>query len=63
MEPSPPQLSVTSLLIVVACVAINLWLFSLGPLWGILGISVTKHVLVALLCKLLGLDRRSTAEP
>lgn len=63
MEPPPPQLSLTSLLLLVACVALNLWLFSIGPLWGILGISVTKHLLVAVLCKLLGLDRRTTAGP
>lgn len=51
------QMSVAVLLGVVAGVALNLWLFRLGMLWGFLGLSVTKHVLTAYLCQVLGVDR------
>ena len=51
------QISVAAFLGVVACVAVNIWLFRLGVLWGILGVNVTKHVLTAYLCQVLGLDR------
>ena len=55
------QLSVASLLGVVACVALNIWLFRLGALWGILGLNVSKHVVIAALCQRLGVDRRTPA--
>lgn len=51
------QISVAAFLGVVACVAVNIWLFRVGVLWGILGVNVTKHVLTAYLCQVLGLDR------
>ncbi len=67
MEPSPPpvpmQLSLTGVLASVACVALNLWLFRLGALWGILGLNVTKHVVIATLCQSLGLARVPTPGP
>src|SRR5262245_60884749 len=52
------QLSVAGLLGLVACVALNAWLFRLGPLLGILGLNVSKHVLIAYLCRASGVDRR-----
>ncbi|WP_161602338.1 hypothetical protein [Tautonia marina] len=58
MQRLPFQLSVTALLIVVAGVALNLWLFRFGTLAGLLGLSVTKHVVIAWLCQVLGVDRR-----
>ena len=45
------------MLLFVACVALNIWLFRLGALWGILGLNVTKHVVIALLRQNLGVDR------
>ena len=48
---------------VVACVALNVWLFRLGPLLGILGLNVTKHVLIAYLCQYLGVNQQVTAPP
>ncbi len=48
---------------VVACVALNIWLFRVGPLAGILGLNVTKHVVIAYLCQVLGVNRRAKAVP
>ena len=58
MERHRLQLSVGSLLVLVACIALNLWLFRLGPLLGILGLNITKHVLIAWLCQAVGVDQR-----
>lgn len=55
-------MSVTTMLAVVACVAVNLWLFRLGALWGILGLNVTKHVVIAALCQNLGVDQAPATE-
>jgi hypothetical protein len=52
------QLTVASMLGLVACIALNIWLFRLGVFWGILGLNVTKHVATAYLCQVLGVDRR-----
>jgi hypothetical protein len=60
------QFSIAGLLGLVACIALNFWLFRLGALWGILGLNVTKHVAIAFLCQALGVDRPaalSTARP
>jgi hypothetical protein len=56
------QISLTGLLVLVACIALNFWLFRLGALWGILGLNFTKHVAIACLCQSLGVDR-STSSP
>jgi hypothetical protein len=56
------QLSVAGLLGVVACIAFNIWLFRLGPLWGIIGLNVSKHVIIAYLCQVLGVDKRTGLE-
>ncbi|MFO0890088.1 MAG: hypothetical protein U0790_13240 [Isosphaeraceae bacterium] len=57
------QLSVTALLGLVACIAVNFWLFRLGALWGILGLNITKHVAIAFLCQSLGVDRPTEGSP
>ena len=57
MERPSLQLSVTSLLGLVACVALNMWLFRLGPLLGILGLNISKHVIIAYVCKVIGVDK------
>ena len=46
----------------VACIAFNFWLFRIGPFWGIVGLNLTKHVAIAYLCQVLGVDRRRAAE-
>jgi hypothetical protein len=58
MERPGFQMSVAALLGVVACIALNIWLFRFGPLLGIIGLNISKHVLIAYLCKVLGVDRR-----
>lgn len=55
------QMTVAAMLAVVACIALNFWLFRLGILWGILGLNVTKHVVIAYLCQVLGIDRRPSS--
>ena len=51
MERPMLQLSVATMLRLVACIAFNIWLFRLGVFWGILGLNVTKHVMIAYLCR------------
>jgi hypothetical protein len=66
MERPPFQLKIVSLLGLVACIALNLWLFRLGLLWGIVGLNISKHLVIAYLCQILGVDRRPrpcTARP
>jgi hypothetical protein len=63
MERPAFQLKIASLLGVVACVALNLWLFRLGVLWGIVGLNISKHVVIAYLCQILGVDRRERGAP
>jgi hypothetical protein len=57
MERPTFQMTVASMLGLVACIALNFWLFRLGVFWGILGLNVTKHVAIAYLCQILGVDR------
>ncbi|RUL86492.1 hypothetical protein [Tautonia sociabilis] len=63
MQRLPIQLSVSALLIAVAGVALNVWLFRFGPLAGLLGLSLTKHLAIAWLCQTMGVDRRPEAAP
>ena len=63
MERSNFQLSIAALLGLVACIAFNFWLFRVGVLWGILGLNVTKHVAIAYLCQVLGVDRQTQSLP
>jgi hypothetical protein len=58
MERPAFQVTVAAMLGVVACVALNIWLFRLGVLLGIIGLNVSKHLLIAYLCQVLGVDRR-----
>jgi hypothetical protein len=60
MERARFQLSVSSMLGLVACVAVNIWLFRFGPLMGIVGLNITKHVIIAYLCQTMGVDRTGT---
>jgi hypothetical protein len=56
-------MTLAAMLGVVACIAVNFWLFRLGVFWGILGLNVTKHVVTAYLCQVLGVDRQRPSEP
>ena len=56
------QLTVATMLGLVACIALNFWLFRLGAFWGIVGLNLTKHVAIAYLCQALGVDRRPAAQ-
>ena len=59
MERREFQLSVTGMLGLVAAIAVNVWLFKLSILLGIIGLNVTKHVAIAFLCQVLGVNRRT----
>ncbi len=62
-HPQRVQLSIAGFLLLVACVALNIWLFRVGILAGIVGLNITKHLVIAWLCKALGVDRRHAATP
>jgi hypothetical protein len=55
-------MTLAAMLGVIACIALNCWLFRLGVFWGILGLNITKHVVTAYLCQVLGVDRQRPAE-
>jgi hypothetical protein len=63
MERPGFQLSVSAMLGLVACVALNIWLFRLGTLLGIIGLNISKHLIIAYLCQVLGVDNRRPAAP
>ena len=52
------QISVSGLLTLVVCAALNLWLFRVSWLYGLIGLNVTKHVAVAVLCAAIGVNGR-----
>ena len=58
MEQPRFQFSIAALLGVIACIAFNIWLFRWGPLPGIIGLNITKHVVIAWLCQVLGVDKK-----
>jgi hypothetical protein len=62
MERPGFQLTLAALLGLVACIALNLWLFRFGVLAGLIGLNISKHVLIASLCQKVGVDRRKTRE-
>jgi hypothetical protein len=58
------QISLAAMIGMVACVAVNLWLFRVGFVWGLVGLNVTKHVGVAAICQVLGVNRpRANVSP
>jgi hypothetical protein len=60
MERPAFQLSVLGMLGLVAAVAVNVWLFKVHILLGIIGVNVTKHVVIAYLCQVVGVDRQTS---
>jgi hypothetical protein len=63
MERRNLQLSVRVFLVVVAAVALNVWLFRLGFLWGLIGLNLSKHLAIAVLCRRVGVNKVREAEP
>ena len=53
------QFSVAAMLGMVACVALNIWLCRVGFLYGLVGLNVTKHIGVAVLCQAIGVNRKA----
>ncbi len=62
MQRQPLQLSLLGLLGLIACIAFNLWLFRVGVFWGIVGLNLTKHVSIAYLCQILGVNRKPSGK-
>jgi hypothetical protein len=62
MDSPRRQISLTAMLGLVAAVAVNLWLFRVGLFWGVLGLTATKHVVIAHLCHVVGLNRKAEAD-
>lgn len=62
MQRTGLQFSLLSMIGLVACVAINLWLFQWHVFAGIVGLNVTKHVLIAYLCQVMGVNKRHILE-
>ncbi len=58
MQTRLPQFSLLALIGIVACIALNLWLFRCHVLAGIIGLNVTKHVVIASLCQVMGVNQR-----
>jgi hypothetical protein len=58
MERHALQLSLTALIGLVACIALNIWLFRLSALLGIIGLNISKHLIIAYLCQVIGVNRR-----
>jgi hypothetical protein len=56
------RMTVAGMLGLIAGIALNIWLFRQGPLWGILGLNVSKHVLIAYLCQATGLNRPASSK-
>ena len=57
------QFSVAAMLGLIACIAFNIWLFRLGFLAGVIGLNITKHVGVAVLCQALGINGQRARTP
>jgi hypothetical protein len=56
-------MSVAAMLGLVAFAALNIWLFRLSVLAGIIGLNISKHLVIAYLCQALGVNRRPPTAP
>ncbi|GAC1467609.1 MAG: hypothetical protein NVSMB9_09370 [Isosphaeraceae bacterium] len=61
MERPGFQLSLMGMLGLIACIAVNFWLFRLSALLGIIGLNISKHLVIAYLCQVLGVDKQRRA--
>jgi hypothetical protein len=56
------QMSLATLLVIVAGVALNFWFFRVNVVLGLVSLNISKHVLVAGLCRAVGVNRRESDE-
>jgi hypothetical protein len=63
MERPSFQVSVAAMLGLVACAALNFWLFRVSILAGLIGLNISKHLIIAYLCQVLGVDKRASRTP
>lgn len=63
MRPARFQITVAGLLGLVAFAALNIWLFRVSILAGIIGLNITKHVVIAYVCQVLGVNREVQPGP
>ena len=63
MERRGLTFSVSWLLGLVACVALNLWAFRIHVMLGVAVLYISKHVVIAQLCMALGVNRRQAPAP
>ncbi len=52
---------VVGLLGLAACALVNLWVFRFGIIFGLVGLNITKHVGVAVLCQAIGVNKAKPA--
>ena len=52
---------VVGLLGLAACALVNVWVFRFGIVFGLVGLNVTKHVGVAVLCQAIGVNKGKPA--
>jgi hypothetical protein len=57
------QMSLATLLVLVACVALNFWFFRVHVFLGLVSLNISKHILVAGICRAVGVNRREDIEP
>ena len=57
MKTPAMQMTLSAWLILTAAVAVHIWLFQQSVLWGFIGLALTKHVVIAYLCHILGVDK------
>ena len=54
---------VVGMLGLTACVLLNVWVFRYGILVGLVGLNLTKHVGVAVLCQAVGVNQGVPTAP
>lgn len=63
MSASPRWNAVVGPLALGATLALNAWLFRRGVFYGLIGLNLTKHVAVAVLCRAVGVPKPREASP
>lgn len=63
MNPPRFQFSLSRMIVLVAAVAVNLWLFRINTFLGLFGLMMSKHVLIAVLCQSTGVDQKRKPRP
>jgi hypothetical protein len=55
-------MSLATLLVIVGCAALNFWFFRVHLVLGLVSLNISKHVLVAGLCRAVGVNRLEAVE-